>query len=76
MRCHVQSHEGSGDDRHLKKYWEVHFGYQYILRLKMNWGLTQGRHLLKSIRDDSYWTSSKNSLELLELSSISKVSLV
>ena len=20
MSCHVQSHEGSGDDRHLKKY--------------------------------------------------------
>ena len=29
-----------------------------------------------SIRDDSYWTSRKNSLELTELSSINKVSLV
>ena len=29
-----------------------------------------------SIRDDSYWTSRKNSLELIELSSINKVSLV
>ena len=30
----------------------------------------------ESIRDDSYWTSRKNSLELIELSSINKVSLV
>jgi hypothetical protein len=29
-----------------------------------------------SIRDDSYWTSRENSLELIELSSINKVSLV
>ena len=29
-----------------------------------------------SIRDDPYWTSWKNSLELIELSSINKVSLV
>ena len=29
-----------------------------------------------SIRDDLYWTSRKNSLELIELSSIKKVSLV
>ena len=29
-----------------------------------------------SIRDDPYWTSGKNSLELIELSSINKVSLV
>ena len=29
-----------------------------------------------SIRDDSYWTSRNNSLELTELSSINKVSLV
>ncbi len=29
-----------------------------------------------SIRDDAYWTSRKNSLELTELSSINKVSLV
>ena len=29
-----------------------------------------------SIRDDPYWTSKKNSLELIELSSINKVSLV
>ena len=29
-----------------------------------------------SIRDDPYWTSMKNSLELIELSSINKVSLV
>ncbi len=29
-----------------------------------------------SIRDDTYWTSRKNSLELIELSSINKVSLV
>ena len=29
-----------------------------------------------SIRDDPYWTSRKNSLELIELSSIIKVSLV
>jgi hypothetical protein len=29
-----------------------------------------------SIRDDSYWTSWENSLELIELSSINKVSLV
>ena len=29
-----------------------------------------------SIRDDPYWISSKNSLELIELSSINKVSLV
>ena len=29
-----------------------------------------------SIRDDPYWTSRKNSLELIELSSIHKVSLV
>ena len=28
------------------------------------------------IRDDSYWTSRKNSLELMELSSINEVSLV
>ena len=28
-----------------------------------------------SIRDDLYWTSSKNSLELIELSSKNKVSL-
>ncbi len=28
-----------------------------------------------SIRDDPYWTSRKNSLELIELSSINKVSL-
>ena len=29
-----------------------------------------------SIRDDPYWTSMKNSLELIELSSINIVSLV
>ena len=29
-----------------------------------------------SIRDDPYWTSRKNSLELIELSNINKVSLV
>ena len=29
-----------------------------------------------SIRDGSYWISKKNSLELIELSSINKVSLV
>ena len=29
-----------------------------------------------SIRDDPYWISRKNSLELIELSSINKVSLV
>ena len=29
-----------------------------------------------SIRDDLHWTSRKNSLELIELSSINKVSLV
>ena len=29
-----------------------------------------------SIRDDFYWTSRENSLELIELSSINKVSLV
>ena len=29
-----------------------------------------------SIRDDPYWTSRKNSLEVIELSSINKVSLV
>ena len=29
-----------------------------------------------SIRDDPYWTSRKNSLELIELSSKNKVSLV
>ena len=29
-----------------------------------------------SIRDDPHWTSRKNSLELIELSSINKVSLV
>ena len=28
-----------------------------------------------SIRDDPYWTSRKNSLELIELSSINKVCL-
>ena len=30
----------------------------------------------ESIRDNPYWTSRKNSLELIELSSINKVSLV
>ena len=30
----------------------------------------------ESITDDRYWTSRKNSLELIELSSINKVSLV
>ena len=30
--------------------------------------------LTRSIRDDPYWTSRKNSLELIELSSINKVS--
>jgi hypothetical protein len=29
-----------------------------------------------TIKDDPYWTSRKNSLELIELSSINKVSLV
>ena len=29
-----------------------------------------------SINDDPYWTSRKNSLELIELSSVNKVSLV
>ena len=29
-----------------------------------------------SIRDDPYWTSRKNSLELMERSSINKVSLI
>ena len=29
-----------------------------------------------SIRDDPYWTSRKNNLELIELSSINKVSLI
>ena len=29
-----------------------------------------------SIRDDPYWNSTKNSLELIEISSINKVSLV
>jgi hypothetical protein len=31
---------------------------------------------IASIRDDPYWTPRKNSLELIELSSINKVSLV
>ena len=31
---------------------------------------------LDPIRDDPYWTSRKNCLELIELSSINKVSLV
>ena len=31
---------------------------------------------IESIRDDPYWTSRKNSSELIELSSINKVSLV
>ena len=31
---------------------------------------------LDYIKDDPYWTSRKNSLELIELSSINKVSLV
>ena len=30
----------------------------------------------ESVRDDPYWTSRKNSLELIELPSINKVSLV
>ena len=30
----------------------------------------------ESIRDDSYWTSRKNSLELIELSNMNRVSLV
>ncbi len=30
----------------------------------------------RKIKDDPYWTSRKNSLELIELSSINKVSLV
>ena len=29
-----------------------------------------------SIRDDPYWTSRENSLELIELSSINKVNLI
>ena len=29
-----------------------------------------------SVRDDSHWTSRKNSLDLIELASINKVSLV
>ena len=32
--------------------------------------------IIRSIREDPYWTSKKNSLELIELSSINKVSLV
>ena len=31
---------------------------------------------MQTIRDDPYWTSRKNSLELIELSSINKVILV
>ena len=31
---------------------------------------------IESIRNDPYWTSRKNSVELIELSSINKVSLV
>ena len=34
------------------------------------------RRDIGSIRDDPYWTSTNNSLELIELSSISKASLV
>ncbi len=30
----------------------------------------------ETMRDDPYWTSGKNSLELLEISSINKVNLV
>ena len=43
----------------------------YILK---NHGITYNN--TGSIRDDPYWTSRKNSLELIELSSINKVSLV
>ena len=32
--------------------------------------------LMNFLRDDPYWTSRKNSLELIELSNTSKVSLV
>ena len=46
-----------------------------------NWRKTISIELMNicnsgSIRDDTYWTSRKNSLELIELSSINKVSLV
>jgi hypothetical protein len=35
-----------------------------------------GKYMTGSIRDDPYWTSRKNSLDLIELSSIDKVGLV
>ena len=38
--------------------------------------ISKGIQSVRSIRDDPYWTSRKNSLELIELSSINKVSLV
>ena len=38
--------------------------------------LTLAHRKTGSIRDDPYWTSRKSSLQLIELSSINKVSLV
>ena len=48
------------------------FQNEIFLVLCMFWFCTK----TKSIRDDPNWTSRKNSLELIELSSINKVSLV
>ena len=43
---------------------------------KVNLVQVSSRSNTVSIRDDPYWTSGKNSLELMVLSSINKVNLV
>ena len=63
---------------------------QYVLVCQSRWGTVflarlcqtlqisqvSSRSNTGSIRDDPYWTSKKNSVELIELCSINKVSLV
>ena len=54
----------------------VHMFLTSFVATKISKWVKQKENKCKSIRDDSYWTSRKNNLELIELSSTNKVSLV
>ena len=64
----------------LQFYFDNIFKILYLFQRKhmqlqlVNWVSTYRNS--GSIRDDPYWTSRENSLKLIELSSINKVSLV
>ena len=55
---------------------EERFRTDEIVQYKVSLVLVSSCSNIGSIRDDPYWTTRENSLELTELSSIKKISLV